>query len=308
MIKLETIYKEYDKLKDKYQIDKSLNTKEDLRNKLMELDYAINANYETELENNFPMTTTLEKEEERLEKLVSFVEDKSQEQKNLITEYKKLTGETVELSYLKYTDNLKPFKERLTNVRKIVSVINDIKTLTKDPNNKNELRVKVVKSKLNKKELLNLLYEFCLIDSLDTKDIEVDRLVQDVEVEEEYIEEEIKPTELPKKEKTKKKEKKEEKEEIIEEIIEEPKEVKKEIFIDKKEEIVVGEPTQYQQEEKILTVMPRVDKIGSVVPVNVFESLQKTGQKLPDVVLPSNGLKDDQNDIFVDTKDLFEEK
>ena len=305
MIKLETIYKEYDKLKDKYQIDKSLNTKEDLRNKLMELDYAITKDYEEKLEYDFPMTTTLEKEEERLEKLVSFVEDKSQEQKNLITEYKKLTGETVELSYLKYTDNLKPFKERLTNVRKIVSVINDIKTLTKDPNNKNELRVKVVKSKLNKKELLNLLYEFCLIDSLDTKDIEVDRLVQDVEVEEEYIEEEIKPTELPKKEKTKKKEKKEE---IIEEIIEEPKEVKKEIFIDKKEEIVVGEPTQYQQEEKILTVMPRVDKIGSVVPVNVFESLQKTGQKLPDVVLPSNGLKDDQNDIFVDTKDLFEEK
>lgn len=299
MIKIETIYKEYDKLKDKYQKDKSLNTKEDLRNKLIELDYAITKEYEEKLEYDFPMTTTLEKEEERLEKLISFVEDKSQEQKNLITEYKKLTGDTVELSYLKYTDNLKPFKERLTNVRKIVTIINDIKTLTKDKDNKNELRLKVVKNRLNKKELMNLLYEFCLIDNLDTKDIEIDRLVQDADVKEEYIEEEIKPTELPKKEKTKKKDKKEE-------IIEEKEEVKDEIFIDNKEEIILGEPTQ--QDENILTTMPMVDKIGSVVPVNVFESLQKTGEKLPDVVLPSNGLKDDQNDIFVDTKDLFEEK
>ena len=57
---------------------------------------------------------------------------------------------------------------------------------------------------------------------------------------------------------------------------------------------------------KILTTMPVVDKIGSVVPVNVFESLQKTEEKLPDVVLPTNGLKDDQNDIFLETTDLFE--
>ena len=53
--------------------------------------------------------------------------------------------------------------------------------------------------------------------------------------------------------------------------------------------------------------MPLIDKIGSVVPVNVFESLEKAEEKLPDVVLPTNGLKDDQNDIFIDTKDMFED-
>jgi len=69
------------------------------------------------------------------------------------------------------------------------------------------------------------------------------------------------------------------------------------------------ENVEFPKEEdkgNILTTMPIVDKIGSVVPVNVFESLQKAEEKLPDVVLPSNGLKDDENDIFVETKDLFE--
>jgi len=298
MIKLETIQKEYKKLKEKYAKDQSINAKEDLKNKLIELDYVTNKEYEEKLEYDFPMTTTLEKEEERLEKLISFIEEKSQEQKDLIIEYKKLTGDTIELSYLKYSDNIKSYKDRLGNVRKILAIIQDIKTLTKNPGNKNELRVKVVKNRLMKKELQNLLYEFCLIDSLDSKEIELDRLLQTVDIEslpEETtpeVEEEIKPIELPKKEKTKKKEQKEE-EIFVEEIKEKPQEE-------------IQEYIPEEQEGNILTKMPKVDRIGSVVPVNVYESLEKAGKKLPDVVLPSNGLKDDENDIFVDTKNLFE--
>ena len=126
-------------------------------------------------------------------------------------------------------------------------------------------------------------------------ELDVERLTKEVEVNEELLKEEPKPTELPKKEKNNKKE------EITEEKIDE-----KEFEEIKKEEEIFVEQPQQTQEENILTTMPIVDKIGSVVPVNVFESLKKTGEKLPDVVLPSNGLKDDQNDIFVDTKDLFE--
>ena len=73
----------------------------------------------------------------------------------------------------------------------------------------------------------------------------------------------------------------------------------------KKEEMPEQEE---EQEQKILTSMPKVDKIGTVVPVNIYESLQKTEEKLPDVVLPSNGLNDDQKDIFIDTTDMFEEQ
>ena len=155
-----------------------------------------------------------------------------------------------------------------------------------------------------KKELLNLLYEFCLIDSLDSKEIELERLLQTVDIEtipEETtieVEEEIKPIELPKKEKKNKKEQK----------IEEETEQQEEISVEeiKEEQREIPQYTAEEQEGNILTKMPKVDRIGSVVPVNVYESLEKAGKKLPDVVLPSNGLKDDENDIFVDTKNLFE--
>jgi len=337
MNKVDMLYNEYNELRDKLLKNKSLNLREDFKSKLIELDYAMNADYEAQLESNFPMTTTLEKEEDRLEKLISFVDEKSQEQKRLINDYKKLTGSVIELSYLKYTDNLKSYKDRLNNVKKILAIIKEIENILKTPDSKNELRLKVVKNRLMKKELLNLLYEFCLIDNLDTKEIDVNKLIKTNEINVETTNEALsikendkeksKPVELPKKvevkienkktekkqekvkkeeEKVKKEEKKlEEKKEIdnkVEEVKEEPKVEKEEPKVEKE---VVEQPQE--QEEKILTTMPIVDKIGSVVPVNVFESLQKTEEKLPDVVLPSNGLKDDQNDIFVDTKDLFEE-
>lgn len=365
MNKVDGLYKEYIELKDKISNDKSLNLKEEFKNKLIELDYAINAKYELELENNFPMTTTLEKEEERLEKLISFVESKKEEQKKLISDYKEMTGDAIELSYLKYSDNLKVYKDRLNNVKKILVIIDEIENILKSPDNKNELRLKVVKNRLMKKELLNLLYEFCLIDDLDVNEINIKKLVKtnlinevtslkdkekDKELvksivlpkkkEKEEIKNPVKKAELkkvkvkpsqdkitkiktekaekikvvPKKvDELKKEEVKPEKVEPIEIKKEEiklesikPVEVKKEIFPEVKVEPKV-EDTETSKEEKVLTAMPIVEKIGSVVPVNVFESLQKTEEKLPDVVLPSNGLKDDQNDIFVDTKDLFAE-
>lgn len=292
MKKLELLYEEYNKLKDKALKGKSLNLLEDYKNKLIELDYAININYESHLETDFPMTTTLDKEEERLEKLISYIEDTSREQKNLISDYKKVTGEVMELSYLKYTDNLKPYKERLSNVRKILSIIEEIKA------NKSESKVKVLKNKLLKKDLLSLLYEFCLVDSLDIEEIDVSKLIKINDLNEEItlVKEESEISEIFE-------------EEISTNTVE-------------KEKVAIEEPIQNtninheliqnvefpQEEDKgnILTTMPTVEKIGSVVPVNVFESLQKAEEKLPNVVLPSNGLKDDKNDIFIETKDLFE--
>lgn len=302
MKKIDMLYNEYDELKNKYINNKSLNSKEDYKNKLIELDYAINEEYEKKLETDFPMTTTLEKEENRLVKLISFIEEKSLEQNKLITDYQKITGDKIELSYLKYTDNLKSYKERLNNVKKIVSIIKEIDNILKNPDNKNELKLKVSKNKLMKKELLNLLYEFCLIDNLDTEEINVKKLVKNETIEiinKETIEikKESNPIELPKKDEQNLEIKKEESK--IEQKVEEIKQEEKTKEIKKDEAI--------EQEEKILTSMPLVDKIGSVVPINVFESLQKTEEKLPDVVLPSNGLKDDQNDIFLDTNNLFEE-
>ncbi len=272
---LTVLEKEYSEIKDKYSKEKSINLKEDLKNKLIELDYAFTKNYEYELDTAFPMATTLDKEEKRLEDLIKYVIEKNSIQKERIKEYEKLTNEKIELSYLKYSDNINEFKERLNNVKNILSIINEAS------NEKNDSKLNLLKSKLIKKDYMNLLYEFCLIDNLDNRDIDLEKIVAKKEVIKELKQEEkvVPPVQ----------EKKVEIPKIKKEVTVKPVETKKE------------EP----QEEKILTTIPQIDKIGSVVPVNIFDSLENAETKLPDVVLPTNGLKDSQNDIFLDTKDMF---
>lgn len=306
LLKIDILHNEYEELKNKYLKNKTLNSKEDYKNKLIELDYVFNSEYEKELDANFPMTTTLEKEENRLVKLISYIEEKSLEQRKLASEYKRVTGDSIELSYLKYSDNVKSYKERLNNVKKIVSVISEIKTLLNSNDNRKELKLKLAKNKLMKQELLNLLYEFCLIDNLDIKEIDVEKLIENEHIEEKLEEQKEKESVSQSQELSKNDDKVSNNDKDVKKSKEETKESKKE---EKLEDLELEEDNRNikEQDENILTSMPIVDKIGSVVPVNVFESLQKTEEKLPDVVLPSNGLKDDQNDIFIDTKDLFEE-
>lgn len=269
MGKFDKLKQEYDYIKDNYSSSK----KNELKIKLIELDKEFSKEYEHELDILFPMTTTLNKEEIRLENLISFVEKNSKIQKDYINEYKKITGEVIELSYLKYSDNIKEFKIRLNNVRKILDIINEIKELYISDSKKNEFKIKSISNKLLKKEYLNLLYEFCLIDKIDIENIDINKLINN---EEEIVKDDKNYN-------------------LIKEEIKEP--IKEEVIPEEKEE---------EHEEKILTTMPKIDKIGSVVPVNVFESIDKAEEKLPDVVLPTNGLKDNENDIFLDTKDMFD--
>ena len=269
MGKFDKLKQEYDYIKDNYSSSK----KNELKIKLIELDKEFSKEYEHELDILFPMTTTLNKEEIRLENLISFVEKNSKIQNDYINDYKKITGEVIELSYLKYSDNIKEFKIRLNNVRKILDIINEIKELYISDSKKNEFKIKSISNKLLKKEYLNLLYEFCLIDKIDIENIDINKLINN---EEEIVKDDKNYN-------------------LIKEEIKEP--IKEEVIPEEKEE---------EHEEKILTTMPKIDKIGSVVPVNVFESIDKAEEKLSDVVLPTNGLKDNENDIFLDTKDMFD--
>lgn len=283
MNRKEQLLTEYNNLKEKYQKNSSINNKEELKNKLIELDYEFNKEYEKELESKITMTTTLDKEKIRLENLIAFVEEKNNEQRKLLNDFKKLTGLNIELSYLKYSDNIKEFKDRLENIEKYLSIKDEI---IKAQESNNESKIKVLKNKLLKQEILNLLYEFCLVDSLEVEpeNLDINRIIKQEQELNEVLDNKQKIKEqkidLP------------QKEELPKEVI-------------KKEEIPEQEE---EQEQKILTSMPKVDKIGTVVPVNIYESLQKTEEKLPDVVLPSNGLNDDQKDIFIDTTDMFEEQ
>ena len=280
MNRKEQLLTEYNNLKEKYQKNSSVNNKEELKNKLIELDYEFNKEYEKELESKITMTTTLDKEKIRLENLIAFVEEKNNEQRKLLNDFKKLTGLNIELSYLKYSDNVKEFKDRLENIEKYLSIKDEI---IKAQESNNESKIKVLKNKLLKQEILNLLYEFCLVDSLEIEpeNLDINRIIKQEQELNKVLDNKQKIKEqkidLP------------QKEELPKEVI-------------KKEEI------PEQEEQKILTSMPKVDKIGTVVPVNIYESLQKTEEKLPDVVVPSNGLNDDQKDIFIDTTDMFEEQ
>jgi len=295
MSKIEVLSKEYNELKDKYLKNGSLNLKEDLKNKLIELDYEINREYEENLKNNFPMTTTIDKEEVRLVKLIDYINSKIEEQKKLVEDYKKLTGLNIELSYLKYSDKLTEYKQRLDLVRKFLSIKKDLVRFVDSSKDVNGVKAKVLKNRLMKKEMLNLLYEFCLIDDLEVKEIDLEKILK----EEKSLEKEDEKVEVKDlKENLSKLIKKEEaKEEKREELPKEKIEVKE-----------VLEPVislEKEEENKILTTMPKIDKLGTVTPVNVFESLKKTQEKLPDVVIPSNGLAEESSEIFVDTKQYF---
>lgn len=282
MNKIEVLSKEYNELKDNYLKNGSLNLKEDLKNKLIELDYEINREYEENLKNNFPMTTTIDKEEVRLVKLIDYINSKIEEQKKLVEDYKKLTGLNIELSYLKYSDKLTEYKQRLDLVRKFLSIKKDLVRFVDSSKDVNGVKAKVLKNRLMKKEMLNLLYEFCLIDSLEIKDIDVEKIIKEPEeVKEVSKGQTVKP-----------------KEELKQEVIKEPEIVKQpQVILENKEEIF--------EENKILTTMPKLDKLGTVTPVNIFETIKKVEEKLPDVIIPTNGLTEETNEIFIETKNYF---
>lgn len=296
MEKIEILYNDYCKIKDDYLKTNSLNAKEDLKNKLIELDYEISKDYEEKINNDFSMTTTLEKEEKRLEKLILFIKEKTEKQKNLVNDYKKLTGEIIELSHLKNSENLSSYKTRLDSVKKFLSIKKDITKLLVNPKESNNQKLKLLKNKLLKTEMLNLLYEFCLIDSLDIKDIELEKIVDKQDIEENIK----KQPEIKKEDK---------KEKLIEEIKQEIEKIKDDKLKQEEPHKIIeeqqNETKEEKEENKILTTMPKIDKLGTVNPVNVFESIKKTEEKLPDVVIPSNGLTDENTEIFIDTKNYF---
>ena len=54
--------------------------------------------------------------------------------------------------------------------------------------------------------------------------------------------------------------------------------------------------------------MPKIEKIGTVSPTTMFDSLGKAKEKLQDINVPSNGLDKDNNEVIFDTNEIFEKK
>lgn len=285
MNKIDILNNEYNELKNQYIVNNSINLKEDLKSKLIELDYEINREYEESVDKNFPMTTTIDKEEKRLENLIKYITEKQEEQKKLTEEYRKLTGKSIELSHIKHTDKLVEYNKRLDLVKSFLIIKKDLTAALSNVKEPDNTKIKVLKNRLMKKEMLTLLYEFCLIDSLDIKDIDVQKIIKEQEETKELPKEQ--PVKITKP-----------KDDVKQEIFIEPSIVKQpqEIF-EKKEEVV--------EENKILTTMPKLDKLGTVTPVSIFETIKEVEEKLPDVIIPTNGLTEESNEIFIETKNYF---
>jgi len=274
MNSVDILYNEYEELKSNYLKTNSLNLKENVKEKLIELDNEINKNYDEVISRDFPMTTTIEKEGIRLERLIAFIEKKKDEQNKLIEDYKKITGLTIELSHLKHTDKLVEYKMRLELVKEFIRIKKDLIKLINDGKEVNDIKINILKTRLMKKDMLNLLYEFCLIDNLDITDINVEKIIKEQKA---MLKEENKKIDVNL--------------------------VKKEEKIEEKSKVTNEEVTT--NKEELLTSMPKIDKLGTVTPVNVFETVKKVQEKLPDVVIPTNGLTNENSEIFVNTENYF---
>ena len=158
MNSVDILYNEYEELKSNYLKTNSLNLKENVKEKLIELDYEINKNYDEVISRDFPMTTTIEKEGIRLERLIAFIEKKKDEQNKLIEDYKKITGLTIELSHLKHTDKLVEYKTRLELVKEFIRIKKDLIKLINDGKEVNDIKINILKTRLMKKDMLNLYF------------------------------------------------------------------------------------------------------------------------------------------------------
>lgn len=97
----------------------TLQSFDDAAKKIDEID---NIKYDEDIKDLYYATTTLEEEKKRLEKLVSIIDKRIEERKNLIVDYKETTNRPLEaLGYIKDEDKIDEYKERLANINTYLS-------------------------------------------------------------------------------------------------------------------------------------------------------------------------------------------
>lgn len=81
-----------------------------------------NLKYEKATKDLYYTTTTLEEEEKRLEKLISLIDERLEERKTLLADYKETTNRELEaLGYIKDEEKIDEYKERLVNIKNYLS-------------------------------------------------------------------------------------------------------------------------------------------------------------------------------------------
>lgn len=285
-------------LKEKYKTIKNAliiepNEKllEEYKKLLDQLDSEESKKYLEEYNNYSFMTLTLEEEEERLSNLIKLITERKNSQENFKEDYKYITNTELEsLTEIKNQDKLTDFNTRLSNLRlclntkqELIEIRDKRKELTStSPNNKTAKQL----AKLDKKEnnlidrlldepILMLLYEFCIIDTFEKDNLNLEELVNNL----------INSSEI----------KREKKELVVEEIKE-----------DQPQETPNEEAKEKDYKSEIIPEdMPILTQIGTVKPVNIMKKLEETQEELNSVNLPSMGLLNNDNKVKLDSNEFI---
>lgn len=285
-------------LKEKYKTIKNAliiepNEKllEEYKKLLDQLDSEESKKYLEEYNNYSFMTLTLEEEEERLSNLIKLITERKNSQENFKEDYKYITNTELEsLTEIKNQDKLTDFNTRLSNLRlclntkqELIEIRDKRKELTStSPNNKTAKQL----AKLDKKEnnlidrlldepILMLLYEFCIIDTFEKDNLNLEELVNNL----------INSSEI----------KREKKELVVEEL---PK--------DQPQETPNEEAKEKDYKSEIIPEdMPILTQIGTVKPVNIMKKLEETQEELNSVNLPSMGLLNNDNKVKLDSNEFI---
>lgn len=150
------------------------------------IDKALNDKYNLELEDMFYSTDTLEEEEKRLKKLVSFIKDRINERKSLIDDYRTVTSKSLnDLEYINKSSELDLYENRLSLIKEY---LDNSKLLEIETEDLNKLRSDLVEEIEDKKEnekrnvtleeelnnaFVNDLYDMDLFNEISENDIDI---------------------------------------------------------------------------------------------------------------------------------------
>ena len=190
----------YNTLKNALIIERNDKLLKEFEKLIIEMDREDNDEYLQEYEKYDNMTLTVEKEEEKLNNIIDLINKRVNKQKQYRDDYSYITGEDAYflidiMDYEKLPDlekRLDIVKHYLSIKDRIVNLSLNIKEYNKElkdnPDNrrintklnKSSKKINGLLNSLKKEEILELLYEFCIVDSYHVEDVDNNIMLKNI--------------------------------------------------------------------------------------------------------------------------------
>lgn len=234
------------------------------------------------------MEIALDKEALRLQNLIDIVEARIKEVANLEKEYRKITKEGLENNDIMGLDRLNDYKEKLKNINIYLETLNEYKEIDSESRElkeellssenmdnsvykqvkENEKKLDKLYSKVITPEIIAILYEFCIIDTYNLDELDRSMVFN-------------------------------ERKEII---------IRKEKIVEKEVNKGVEVTIDDENNNKVLTEIPMVPKLGTVNPTNKMQIISEMKKENPDIVLPDLGLTDNETEISLNNSKYLDKQ